>query len=251
MDTVVSTPTCVMEMDARMAEITFIEQGYEILGWFGEFKPVNEFSEPVNFIANVARTCYKSDAHNNNDINAEREANERLVQKLIRLDHGAMLEHSFLSVKITCDRAIANEIVRHRLFSFAQESTRYVNSTKHGFEFIMPPFEGNMEGLKESGEACVRNVCQIAASVYESMLECGYATPEIARSVLPLCTATRIVVSGNMREWRHFFKLRADSHAHPQMRALVIPLLYELQEAIPVMFSDITVDDKSKVSSDV
>ena len=231
-----------------MAEITFIEQGYEILGWYGDLD--SERNPVVKHIASVARTCYRSSVFDGDDPDLQShdsdvrgeamdEADERLVRKLIRLDHGAMLEHSFLSVKFICDRAIANEIVRHRLFSYAQESTRYVNATKHGFEFIMPPFKGRMEHFANPSEGCVRDVCQMAANTYETMLECGFVTPEIARAVLPLCTATRIVVSGNMREWRHFLKLRTDIHAHPQMRALVTPLLEELKREIPVLFDDI------------
>lgn len=229
-----------------MAEVSFIEQSHEILGYWGD-DPYGVEDTPVGFIASVARTCYKSKPKDPRfdsplsyvRIDARRDADESLVRSLIKRDHGSMLEHSFLSVRFVTDRAIANEIVRHRHFSFAQESTRYVNSSKRGFEFIMPPFYGSMEHFKTASEDNVRDVCQRAANTYEAMLECGCVTPEIARAVLPLCTATRIVVSGNFREWRHMFSLRCAPDAHPQMRALMTPLLEELREQISIVFDDL------------
>lgn len=209
-----------------MAEISFIEQGHEILGIFR-----NEgYTEPHDFITTVARTCYKSTPKTS-------DADEKLVRSLIKNGHGAMLEHSFLSVRFHTDRAIANELVRHRHFSFAQESTRYVNSSRRGFEFVLPEISGGglMDGHKLD---CVKRTCMFAAEQYEGMIECG-ASPEIARAVLPLCTATTIVCSGNFREWRHMLKLRTAKDAHPQMRALMVPLLEELKETVPVVFEDI------------
>ena len=212
-----------------MAEVRFFEQSHEILGWFGQHASYHQ-DEPQEFIADVARTCYKS-------VPKGIGANERLVRSLIEHGHEAMVEHSFLSVKFFTNRAIANELVRHRHFSFAQESTRYVNSSKRGFEFILPDISGGglMDGHKLD---CIKRTCQFAADQYEELVECG-AKPEVARDVLPLCTATTIVCSGNFREWRHALKLRTAKDAHPQMRALMIPLLEELKEYIPVVFEDV------------
>lgn len=223
-----------------MAEIRFVGQGHEILGYWGE-DPVGVEDTPVGFIAEVARTCYKSkpkdprfhSPYSDVRIDAQRDADETLVMSLVRRDHGAMLDHSFLSVRFVADRAVANELVRHRHFSFAQESTRYVNASKRGFEFILPP------GLTEEQERITKASCIEAVQKYEALVELFDTKPEIARSVLPLCTATTIVCSGNFREWRHMLKLRTARDAHPSMRALMQPLLEELRTLIPIVFDDV------------
>lgn len=223
-----------------MAEVRFIEQSHEILGYWGD-DPYGVEDTPVGFIADVARTCYKSkpkdprfqSPYSDMRIDAQRDADERLVGSLIRRDHGAMLEHSFLSVRFVTDRAVANELVRHRHFSFAQESTRYVNSAKRGFEFIIPQATDTEEASN------IRDACEQSAALYEYMVSEHGTKPEIARAVLPLCTATTIVCSGNFREWRHMLKLRTAREAHPQMRALMVPLLRDLQGRISVAFEDI------------
>ena len=209
-----------------MVDIRFVKQGYEIWGIYWH----EGYTEPHDFIATVARTCYKSTPKTS-------DANERLVRSLIKNGHDAMLEHSFLSVQFLTDRAIANELVRHRHFSFAQESTRYVNSAKRGFEFIIPQATDTEEASN------IRDACEQSAALYEYMVSEHGTKPEIARAVLPLCTATTIVCSGNFREWRHALKLRTAKDAHPQMRALMTPLLIELREQIPIVFDDIEVTD--------
>lgn len=226
-----------------MAKIQFVEQSHEVLGWYGE-GPLNFDESAAGHIANVARTCYQSKPEKSDSpysdvrIEVHDESQERLVRSLIKRGHEAMLEHSFLSVRFLTDRGVANEIVRHRLFSFAQESTRYVAYQKRGFRFVMPV------GITDEQKAIVRASCQFAADNYEILTKIG-ATPEEARAVLPLCTATEIVVSGNMREWRHCLRLRTERHAHPQIRALFTPLLRELQRDIPVIFDDLNHDDVS------
>jgi len=215
-----------------MTDISFIKQGYTILGIYKH----EGFTEPHDFIAHVARTCYKSEPKTDG-------ADERLVRSLIKNEHDAMLEHSFMSVKFVTDRAIANELVRHRLFSFAQTSTRYVNSSKVGFEFILP------SGLTEEQETVIKANCIRSAEHYETLVWLKTA-PEIARSVLPLSLATTLVVSGNFREWRHCFKLRCDKHAHPQMRELMTPLLKELKSTVPVLFDDMEANDEKEILTD-
>lgn len=209
--------------------VSFVRQGHEILGWYGAEPDDPCGTAPVEAIAQVARTCYRSASRGG-------DSDCRLVRSLVERDHGAMLEHSFLSVRFLTDRAVANEIVRHRLFSFAQESTRYVNYGRRGFEFVLP------EGLGGAQDAVVRIACRRAAEEYDALLSQG-ASPQVARAVLPLCTATTIVVSGNFREWRHFLKLRTAPDAHPQMRALAIPLLDELRRVVPVVFDDILTEE--------
>jgi len=186
-------------------------------------------------IENVARTCYQS--HDN----FENDTAEWFIHRLIERGHESMLEHSYLSVIFTVDRAVANELVRHRIASFAQESTRYCNYSKEKFgeeiAVIMPY-------MLEEGTAAYNAwyfACEMAEQGYMTMLRNG-CTPEIARSVLPLCTKTDIVVSTNYREWRHIFKLRTAKNAHPQLKEVLVPLLEELCNTIPIVFYDIWKD---------
>ena len=189
--------------------------------------------EVLKKIERVARTCYKSE-----DYIKEGSA-ERLVKSLINRGHEAMLEHYSFSIKFVCDRGVSHEIVRHRVASFAQESTRYCNYSKDKFgnelTFIKPCFW-------DEYSPCMEILWQQAAKQsevkYFELLEMG-ATPEQARSVLPNSIKTEIVMTANLREWRHFLKLRTSQAAHPQMRELTIPLLKELKEKIPVIFDDI------------
>lgn len=227
-----------------MAEISFVEQSHEILGWYGDTAD-DHFSDDgaVGHIAQIARVCYQSKPKVSDspysDIRLEEryKSQERLVRALIRSGHHAMLEHSYLSVKFRTDRGVANEMVRHRHFSYAQLSTRYVNSTKHGFEFVMPT------GLTKPQAMLVTMACKFVAGIYEKLVMLG-VRPETARAVLPLCTATEIVVSGNFRSWRDMFRLRTAEDAHPQIRELMGSLLVELKREIPVIFDDIEPADE-------
>ena len=183
----------------------------------------------------AGRTCYKSEDKITDD------SAKKFVENLIKRGHEAMLEHSSLSVKFICDRGVSHELVRHRLASFAQESTRYCNygQDKFGKEltFIKPIF------LEEGTDSYKywENAMADAEIYYFSMLDFG-CTPQEARSVLPNSIKTEIVMTANYREWRHFFWLRAahkTGPAHPQMEELTVPLLYEVSGLIPVVFDDI------------
>ncbi|MHA1972982.1 MAG: FAD-dependent thymidylate synthase [Candidatus Hodarchaeales archaeon] len=197
-----------------------VKPGFEILT---EIKGKNILKS----IERAGRTCYKSEDKITD------ESCVKFVEMLIKRGHEAMIEHETLSVKIICDRGVSHEIVRHRLFSFAQESTRYVRYSGD-MEFIRPLFfEGDSKG-----ESLWINAMVNAESFYQRILDDGYR-PEEARSVLPNSLKTEIVVTGNLREWRHFFKLRTAKAAHPQMREIAIPLLAELKSRIPVIFDDI------------
>ena len=188
--------------------------------------------EVLKKIERVARTCYKSE-----DYIKEGSA-ERLVKSLIDRGHEAMLEHYSFSIKFVCDRGVSHEIVRHRVASFAQESTRYCNYSKDKFgnelTFIRPCFWE--ENTHEYFSWC--EAMRDAEIKYFELLKLR-ATPEQARSVLPNSIKTEIVMTANLREWRHFLKLRTAQAAHSQMRELTIPLLKELKEKIPVIFDDI------------
>ena len=198
----------------------------------------------LKHIEKIARTCYKSEDLINN------ESAEKMIKKLIKMNHLAMIEHASVSVLFTCDRGVTHEIVRHRVASYAQESTRYVNYSKDKFgneigyidiaggialdtKMKDLPVETIDAIISEWNQACID-----AEKHYMKMLELG-ATPQIARSVLNNSTKSDINVTMNLREWRHFFELRCDSPAHPQMRELVIPLLKEMSEVIPIVFDDL------------
>lgn len=198
----------------------------------------------LKHIEKIARTCYKSEDLIND------ESAEKMIKKLIKMNHLAMIEHASVSVLFTCDRGVTHEIVRHRVASYAQESTRYVNYSKDKFgnEIGYIDIAGGialdtkMKDLPvETIDAIIsewHQACIDAEKHYMKMLELG-ATPQIARSVLNNSTKSDINVTMNLREWRHFFGLRCDSPAHPQMRELVIPLLKEMSEVIPIVFDDL------------
>lgn len=159
---------------------------------------------------------------------------ERFIRAVV-LQHGdwSIVEHSNATVDMVVDRGITHEIVRHRLFSFTQESTRFVNyEKKMPASFIVPP-NMNHDSVHEWEKAIM--ACENA---YKMLLAAGQS-PQIARSVFPNALASRIIVTGNLRSWRHFFLMRTTKEAHPQMRQVTIPLLAEFQAKIPIIFEDI------------
>lgn len=210
-----------------------IKPSYEILTEISE-SGIKE----LQHIEKIGRVCYKSE----DKITEDGESAKKFVKMLIGRGHEAMIEHSSLSVKFTVDRGVSHELVRHRIASFAQESTRYCNYSKdkfdNGITFIKPFFFGeNTQNYKEWIYAM-----GIAEKSYLQMLKDG-ATPQEARSVLPNSTKTEITITANYREWRNFFKLRTAKVAHPQMQEVTRPLLKELKTILPVIFDDIEVED--------
>lgn len=196
----------------------------------------------------AGRTCYKSE----DKINSESAG--KFVAMLIDRGHEAMLEHASASYRVTCDRGVTHEIVRHRLFSYAQESTRYCNY-KGGVVFVIPPWVSATEGeyvvywKNKLGEV-IRGPQEpqghggdnrwfwnmaLSERDYVRLLDEGWQ-PQQARSVLPNSLKTAIVITGNLREWRHFFELRTAAAAHPQMREVANLLLEDIRRFIPVVF---------------
>lgn len=158
----------------------------------------------------------------------------RIIQCVV-LDHGdwSVVEHASVSVDMLVDRGITHELVRHRLFSFTQESTRFVNyEKKMPASFIIPP------DLDEEAFLEWRQAISFSELHYKKLLQLGKA-PQIARSVFPNALASRIIVTGNLRNWRHVFIMRTTREAHPQMRQVMIPLLSEFKSKIPLLFDDI------------
>lgn len=216
---------------------------YEIL------TPISEGGiKELQHIERIGRVCYKSE----DSIAENGESAKKFVTMLIKAGHEAMIEHSSLSVKFIVDRGVSHELVRHRIVSFAQESTRYCNYAKDRFgaECTYIDMAGGITLDKKMKDMSADEIDSVltewklamedAEKHYMKMLELG-ATPQIARSVLPNSTKTEITITANYREWRNFFKLRVPATAHPQMREVTIPLLAELKEVLPVIFDDIEV----------
>ena len=188
-------------------------------------------------IEKVARTCYKSEGK------IQEGSAAKMVASLIKSGHEAMLEHASVTVKFVVDRGISHELVRHRLASFAQESTRYCNYSKDDFgseiTFIIPEY---LE-YKSEGWNIWKESMKQAEDAYFKMLDFGLS-PQQARAVLPNSLKTEVVMTANLREWRHFFKLRAlgtTGKPHPQMFEVTVPLLEDFKQMIPVVFDDLVV----------
>lgn len=202
-----------------------IKAGYEILD------PLNG-EEILKKIERVARVCYKSE-----DKITDGSA-EKMVRALVKSKHEAMLEHFSFSVKFIVDRGVSHELVRHRVVSFAQESTRYCNYGHEGEITVIKPLY-----LTDCGEDynLWRKACVVAEKQYLDMLAYGFS-PQEARAVLPNSLKTEVVMTANLREWRHFFSLRAcgsTGKPHPQMLEVAVPLLKEVKSLIPVVFDDL------------
>ena len=189
--------------------------------------------EMLKRLEKAGRTCYKSEDRITD------ESAEDFVRMLIQVKHHeSVIEHEKVTVRVICDRGVSHEIVRHRIASYSQESTRYCNYSKDKFDngvtFIKPCFFPEYS----INFAHWKSVMEIAEKYYLAMIDNG-ATPQEARSVLPNSLKTEIVMTMNLREWRHFFKLRTSEAAHPQMREIAIPMLLEFNKLIPVVFEDL------------
>ena len=186
----------------------------------------------LKHIEACGRVCYKSEHKITED------SYLKFVSHIVKRGHESVLEHVSLTVRFICDRGVSHEIVRHRLASYSQESTRYCNYAKDDFcgeiTVIKPKF------LKEHTQAwwVWFDGCKKAEKSYFDLLDIGL-TPQEARSVLPNSLKTEVVMTANLREWRHFLRLRTSEAAHPQIREIAIPLLAELKRRIPAVFNDI------------
>ena len=204
-------------------------------------------NDALKIIEGIGRTCYKSEELMTND------SAEKFVRRVIDSGHHSVIEHLNYITRITCDRGVFHEIVRHRIASYSQESTRYCNYSKGKFDgeitciditegIELCPKTGKLLGQVKGDIIAVWWLAMEASEAsYMKMIELG-ASPQIARSVLPNSLKTEIVVTMNLREWRHFFKLRTAKAAHPQMREVAIPLLKWFKKLIPVIFDDIEVE---------
>ena len=196
---------------------------------------------PLGIIEAAGRTCYKSEGKI-----TETSAPE-FARMILKRGHESVLEHTSATVRFICDRGVSHEIVRHRIASYSQESTRYCDYEGGHVAFVIPPwFEymaaGVMDHAAFSGNPDAQGVwlqaMQYSETCYKALRESGQR-PEQARSVLPNSLKTEIVMTANLREWRHFFKLRTAPAAHPQMREVATPLLAEFMKRVPIIFDDL------------
>lgn len=186
----------------------------------------------------AGRVCYKSESKIS-DTSAE-----KFIANIIKSGHESVIEHVSLTFKITCDRGVTHEIVRHRLASYSQSSTRYCNyaSDKFGNEltFIKPCFWNE----DDENYLLWKETLELAEKNYLAMMKNG-AQPQQARSILPNSLKTEIFMTANLREWRHFLKLRTSARAHPQMREVALKIYDILHENLPVIFPSTLVNENA------
>ncbi len=191
--------------------------------------------EILKKIEKAGRVCYKS------ELKITDTSALKFVKTLMASGHESVIEHVNVSVKIICDRGVSHEIVRHRIASYSQESTRYCNYSSDKFDnqltFIRPSFWINGSEQYRLWEESMKFI----EDTYNNMILSG-ASPEEARSILPNSIKTEMFVTMNLREWRHFFILRTSKRSHPQMREVAKKLLINFKKEIPIIFDDINDD---------
>ena len=230
----------------------FIRPSYEIL------TPIDG-KKILEKLERATRIAYKSEEF------IKEGSAEKLMRKIVHtFKHESVIEHESISVRIICDRGISHEIVRHRLASYTQESNRYVNYASGVFnsqiKYIIPSWlDDRVKQLLEDGKLkSVKDILDEKPDLpdrkaliywwssihqselnYENLVSEEKWTPQQARAVLPNSLKTELVMTANLREWRHFFKLRADKAEHPQMKEIAIPMLADFKKQIPVIFEDL------------
>lgn len=216
----------------------------KIIQPYAKIITVKDKKEGINLLRHI-EFCARI-SHRSEEAQTEDSWHRFLTSVVINHGDWSVVEHSSVTVDMYCDRGITHEIVRHRLFAFTQESTRFVSyEKKMPASFIIPDslsaeFEraGNGEQTSLSEQQIWAHAIDTAEQSYKRLIALK-VPPQIARSVFPNALASRIMITGNLRNWRHFLNLRTTKESHPQMRELTIPLLREFQEKIPIFFDDI------------
>lgn len=183
-------------------------------------------------IERAGRVCYKSEDKITED------SAEKFIRGLIKRGHEAVIEHGSITALFVCDRGVSHELVRHRIASYCQESTRYCNYSQDKFDNEITVIEPCFWDRDSKEYKIWAKACNWAESWYFDLLIEG-ATPQEARAVLPTCLKTEIMVTMNPREWRHFFKLRCSSAAHPDMRYVALIAQDMFVENWPALFEDL------------
>jgi thymidylate synthase (FAD) len=198
-----------------------IEPSFEIIA-------APTYHDMLATVERAARVCHQSEPTDKGP--------EAFIKRIIILGHHSVLEHCSISVRIICDRGVSHEMVRHRLASYSQESQRYC-AYRDEVEFIKPHWFGNKSATFKHE---FLDALQYAECAYDALLREGIGlSPQDARSVLPNATKTEIVMTANLREWRHIFSLRCSRAAHPEIRRIMIPMRAEFANRWPVFFEDL------------
>ena len=208
---------------------------YKIIEQKVECESKFSYDEVLNLIERAGRICYNSTAKQ------ERIEKEKFISNLLKRGHESVIEHISLTFKITTDRAIANEIVRHRIASYSQNSTRYIKFTDK-VPIIIP---GDIKNASDEIKKIWEKGIEEATNTYKKLIE-NNIRPELARSVLPLSTATNMYMTMNLRELRHFLKLRLHKSAHPEIREIAFGIYKKMKIYYPVFVSDIEREEKCK-----
>lgn len=201
-------------------------------------KPSIEFITPLNCdvvmqrLELCGRTCYKSEGA------ISEGSAEKFLKRIIQNGHESVLEHCSFTVKIICDRGVSHELVRHRLASYSQESTRYCNYSQDKFGNEISVIEPCFWQKGTNPYELWKGACILAESAYFELLEAG-CSPQEARTVLPNSLKTEIMITANIREWRTILKQRTAKAAHPQMREIMMMILKKLKTEMPVLFEDV------------
>lgn len=213
--------------------------------WDWEQKP--DGKQVIGFLEKAGNTCYKSDAVRNYEEKCE------FVKGMVKKGHFSIIEHCFGSIRIISNRGFTHELVRHRLASYTQESTRYANYSKNRFgneiSVILPvwlygDYEKSLVDLTRSDipEFFIwKKAMEHSEQHYMNLLDMGWVAQQ-ARDVLPIGLKTEIVTTCNLREWRHIFTMRCASSAAPQIRAMMLDILKQFALQIPVVFDDLVLE---------
>lgn len=195
-------------------------------------EPITPYNEKavLSRIEQAGRVCYQSSPKDDDCSGA-------FVRRLIASGHESVIEHAVFTVKFTVDRGVSHEIVRHRIASYSQESTRYCNYGKEKFDGEITVIKPCFLKIASPEYKSWRELCYESERAYLELLKS--CKPEEARCVLPTSLKTTLIMTANMREWRHFLKLRTANNAHPQMREVAVPLLEDFSKNMPCIFGDI------------
>ena len=201
------------------------------------------YEELLKKVERAGRVCYKSEG------NIKEGSAETFIRGILKRGHESVVEHGSITVRIVCDRGVTHEIVRHRIASYSQESTRYCNyaNEKFGSQItcidLASGFQYDLNDEKDRRKYEIwKKAMEEAERYYFDLLEAG-AKPEEARSILPNSLKTEIVVTMDIREWRHFIRLRGGHAAHPQIREITKMILEEFSRRYPVFFGDLKIEE--------
>lgn len=201
------------------------------------------YEELLKKVERAGRVCYKSEG------NIKEGSAETFIRGILKRGHESVVEHGSITVRIVCDRGVTHEIVRHRIASYSQESTRYCNyaNEKFGSQItcidLASGFQYDLNDEKDRRKYEIwKKAMEEAERYYFDLLEAG-AKPEEARSILPNSLKTEIVVTMDIREWRHFIRLRGGHAAHPQIREITKIILEEFSRRYPVFFDDLKIEE--------